>query len=139
LVDLDGRKMSSSYGNEIPLLADPDTIRRRVMRIVTDSRPPAAPKDPDRCSVFAIYRHFGSDRAIARLRLQYLEGGVAYQTVKAALADTLIDRFASSRRKYQKLMADPGQLASILDQGARQARQTSRETLKRVRQATGMA
>jgi tryptophanyl-tRNA synthetase len=138
MLGLDGRKMSSAYGNEIPVLADPDTIRRRVMRIVTDSRPPAAPKDPDRCSVFAIYRHFGSDSAISRLRSQYLEGGVAYQNVKEALADTLIDRFASSRRQYQKLMADPGQIASILDRGARQARQTSRETLKRVRQATGM-
>lgn len=138
IVGLDGRKMSNSYGNEIPLLADPDTIRRRVMRIVTDSRAPMTPKYPDRCNVFNIYRHFASKIDTAFMRQQYLEGGVTYRQVKEVLTDLLVDRFASTYSQYRELIADPDRLSSILDQGAKQARETSRGMINRVRQAIGI-
>ena len=69
---LDGRKMSKSYGNEIPVLAQPDELRRLVMRIVTDSRRPEAPKDPELCNLFALYRHFAAKDDVAHLRNHYL-------------------------------------------------------------------
>ncbi|HSO20690.1 MAG TPA: tryptophan--tRNA ligase, partial [Desulfosarcina sp.] len=94
IAGLDGRKMSKSYGNEIPLMAEPDVVRELVMRIVTDSRRPEEPKDPDQCSVFTIYRHFAGEGDVARLRQRYLAGGVAYREVKESLADLLINRFA---------------------------------------------
>jgi tryptophanyl-tRNA synthetase len=135
---LDGRKMSKTYGNEIPLLADPDVLRRLVMRIVTDGRRPAAPKDPDQCNVFSVYRRVADGGDVARLRRHYLAGGVGYRKVKEDLADLLIDRFASARIRYSELMADPAGLASILEQGAARARETARETLERVRRAVGI-
>ncbi len=85
--------MSKSYGNEIPVLAQPEEMRRLVMRIVTDSRRPEAPKDPEQCNLFALYRHFADRVDVARLRKRYIEGGVAYQTVKQTLAEALIRPF----------------------------------------------
>lgn len=138
IVGLDGRKMSKSYHNEIPIMAEPDALRRLVMRIVTDSRRPEESKDPERCNVFALYRNFAEDQDVADLRQQYLAGGVAYQTVKETLAELLIDRFASARRRYHDLKADRARLGSILDKGAMKARETARKTLALVRRAVGI-
>jgi len=138
IVGLDGRKMSKSYRNEIPLMAEPGELRRLVMRIVTDSRRPEEPKDPERCNVFALYRHFAEDQDVEHLRQQYLSGGVAYQTVKETLAELLIGRFASARRRYHDLKADRARLGSILDQGAIKARETARKTLEVVHSAVGI-
>lgn len=138
ITGLDGRKMSKTYGNEIPVLADPGELRRAVMRIVTDSRRPADPKDPEQCNVFALYRHFAVEGDITRLRERYLTGGVAYQTVKAALAELLIARFEMARRQYHDWMADRTRLRQILAEGASRARYTALKTLRRVRQAVGI-
>jgi tryptophanyl-tRNA synthetase len=138
ITGLDGRKMSKTYGNEIPVLADSDTLKRLVLRIVTDSRRPEDPKDPEQCNVFALYRHFADAGDIIRLRERYLAGGVAYQTVKKVLVDLLVDRFAVARRRYKELIADRTQLRQILDEGASTARDTSQKTLTRVRQAVGI-
>ncbi|WP_372683682.1 tryptophan--tRNA ligase [Desulfosarcina sp.] len=134
----DGRKMSKSYGNEIPVLAQPDELRRLVMRIVTDSRPPEAPKDPEQCNLYALYRHFADHTDALRLRKHYREGGVAYQTVKQALAETLIDHFKPARERFAALMADGDQIEKILDNGAARAREVARTTLMAVRQAVGI-
>src|SRR6266545_1083373 len=65
---LDGRKMSKSYGNTLPIFAEVDELRSLVARIVTDSRPPEAPKDPDTCRLFALYRHLAQPAAVATMR-----------------------------------------------------------------------
>ena len=138
IVGLDSRKMSKSYRNEIPILTEPDAFRQLVMRIVTDSRGPEEPKDPERCNVFTLYRHFAEDQDVEDLRQQYLAGRVAYQTVKETLAELLVDIFASARRRYHDLKADRVRLRSILDQGAMKARETVRKTLGLVRSALGI-
>lgn len=138
ITGLDGRKMSKTCGNEIPVLADPDTLKQLVLHILTDSRHPEEPKDPEQCNVFALYRHFAEFQDVADLRQHYLAGGVAYQTVKETLAGLLIDRFASARRRYHDLKVDRAQIGSILDQGAIKAREKARKTLALVRSAVGI-
>lgn len=135
---LDGRKMSKSYGNDIPILAPPDELRRLVMRIVTDSRRPEEPKDPERCNVFALYRHIASPAEVAHVRKQYLEGGLAYQRIKEQLGTLLSDYFAPARRFFAELMADRFHIRQILKNGAAAARETASGTLRRVRRAVGI-
>jgi tryptophanyl-tRNA synthetase len=79
---LDERKMSKNYHNTIPIFADPKIIRRQVMRIVTNSKPPEQPKDPDQCNVFAIWRHFAPAEAVEDKRQLYWRGGQAYSDIK---------------------------------------------------------
>ena len=84
---LDGRKMSKSYGNQIPLSAGPDEIRRLVSRIVTDSRPPSEPKEPD--TILALYRVVAAEADARDLEHRYRAGGVGYAEAKAMLADAI--------------------------------------------------
>jgi tryptophanyl-tRNA synthetase len=136
---LDGRKMSKSYSNEISLLAAPDEVRRRTMRIVTDSRSPEMPKDPERCNLFGLYRHMADEAAVENLRGRYLAGGVAYREVKETLAELLIEQFAEARRRYAALMDNQEKLVMMMSGGAAAARRTARETLAVVRRAIGIA
>ena len=138
VVGLDGRKMSKSYGNEIPVLAQPDQLRRLVMRIVTDSRRREAPKDPETCNLYALYGHFADSADIARLRDHYLAGGLAYKTVKETLSRLLIRRFEPARKQFANLIGDRGRLDLILNNGADRARAVARRTLMDVRQAVGI-
>lgn len=138
LPGLDGRKMSKSYNNEIPLFAAPEEIRRRVMRIVTDSRRPEEPKDPESCRVFALYRHVAPPPAVAEMRQRYLRGSLSYKAAKEALAAALEQKFDAARQRFSALMADRAQLAAILARGTAVARRQAGRTLARVRQAVGL-
>ena len=135
---LDGRKMSKSYGNVVPIFAEPDELRRLVGRIVTDSRPAAAPKDPERCNLFALYRHLAQPAAVAALRARYLEGGVAYREVKEELVGLLDAAFGPARAAYRALMADPAELERLLAAGAERARGRAAPVIDRVRAAVGL-
>ena len=135
---LDGRKMSKSYGNVVPIFAEPDELRRLVGRIVTDSRPAAAPKDPERCNLFALYRHLAQPAAVAALRARYLEGGVAYREVKEELVGLLDGAFGPARVAYRALMADPAELERLLAAGAERARGRAAPVINRVRAAVGL-
>ncbi len=139
LPGLDGRKMSKSYDNEIPLFGPPDEIRRRVMRIVTDSRRPEEPKDPETCHIFALYRQIASGAAVAGMRQRYLQGGLGYREAKEALIAALEGRFGQARTRFAALMADGTQLAAVLAQGTAAARRQAAQTLARVRRAVGLA
>ncbi|MFZ1986405.1 MAG: tryptophan--tRNA ligase [Desulfatitalea sp.] len=139
LPGVDGRKMSKSYGNEIPVFGTPDEIKRRVMRIVTDSRRPEEPKDPEQCHIFALYRHFAPVEAVARMREKYRMGGLAYREAKESLAEVLETRFREARERFAALLADRAQLARTLDTGTATARAKARQTLARVYRAVGLA
>jgi tryptophanyl-tRNA synthetase len=110
-----------------------------VMRIVTDSRRPEEPKDPEQCHVFALYRHFATAEAVARMREKYLKGGLAYREAKEALAELLESRFGAARERFAALLADRRQLARTLDLGTATARAKARQTLARVDRAVGLA
>jgi len=135
---LDGRKMSKSYGNEIPILALPHKLQGLAMRIVTDSRRPMDPKDPENCNAFAIYRHIAPQTDVDRVRKQYLEGGLAYQSIKEELGILLAEHFASARQRFAELMSDRKHIADILTLGAAKARTVASRTLARVRRAVGI-
>jgi tryptophanyl-tRNA synthetase len=136
---LDGRKMSKSYNNTIPIFLDPVALRKTVRRIVTDSRRPEDPKDPEGDTLFAIYRALAPAEAAEDLRRRYLEGGVGYGEVKDDLADRLIDLFDGPRARYEELMADRAQIDAVLDAGAETARALAGPVLARLRAAVGSA
>lgn len=135
---IDGRKMSKSYGNVIPIFGDPAAIRGRVMRIVTDSRRPEEPKDPDTCAAFALYRHFAPADELEQTRQRYYAGGIAYSEVKEALFHHLRGHFEAAQVRYQELMAEPIALDEILNDGAARVGPLVDRISQQVREAVGL-
>lgn len=135
---LDGRKMSKSYGNTLPIFAEVDELRALVARVVTDSRPPEAPKDPETCRLFALYRHLAQPAAVAAMRARYLDGGVSYREVKEELVGLLEAGFGPARVAYQALLADPAELDRLLADGAERARRRAATVIERVRDVVGL-
>lgn len=138
LPGLDGRKMSKSYGNAIALIADPGDMRRRIRRIITDSTPPAAPKDPDTCTLVTLLRAFADPETVAAVEERYRTGGIGYGEVKALLADAIEARVAPMRDRYRRLLGDPGGLDARLAEGERQAGRRAERTLARTAGAMGL-
>ena len=137
VIGLDGRKMSKSYDNTIPLLAPAKQLRKTVMKIVTDSTPPEAPKDPDKSVIFDLYKLFATPAQVAELRTRY-QTGIGWGDAKGALADVLEATVAEPRKIYDELIADRPRLDALLARGAEQARAYAGPVLARVRDAIGM-
>jgi len=135
----DGRKMSKNYNNTIPLFADPKDLRKQVMRIVTDSKQPEDPKNPDGCNVFNIFKYFASPQAIELRRKAYLKGGLAYSDIKQELYELLNEFFGSRRDTYHQLLDDKDQLDGILSKGADKARAMVKPMLASLRRAIGIS
>ena len=135
---LDGRKMSKSYDNVIPFLAPPGEMKKAVMRIVTDSKRPEEPKDPDADNVFNIFKHFAEPERIALRREQYKAGGVGYGEMKEELLATLETKFGAARAKYDELLKDPAGLDKTLAQGAERARQLAGQRMDKIRKKLGL-
>jgi len=135
---LDGQKMSKSYGNTIDIFSPQNVMKKRVMSIVTDATPVEAPKNPDTCNLYQIYRLFSSPERLAEVRGLYLHGGLAYGALKAELAELLLAYFADARGKYSALIADRAYLDQVLAQGAQKARAIAAPVLKRMRKAVGI-
>jgi len=135
---VDGQKMSKSYGNTIEIFGDLKEMRKRIMRIVTDSTPLEAPKDPDRCNVFALYRLLASPEEVEDLRRRYLEGGLGYGHAKLMLYEKYVEYFEPFRRRREELLNDPGYVDRVLEDGARRARAVARKTLAEVARAVGL-
>ena len=136
---IDGRKMSKNYHNTIPIFADPKALRKQVMRIVTDSKRPEDPKNPDECNVFNIFKYFASPEAIESRRNVYLKGGLAYSEMKQQLYELLNELFGGRRNTYRQLLGDKNHLDRILNQGAAKARAIAGPVLQRVRRAVGIS
>lgn len=135
---LDGRKMSKNYHNTIPIFADPKTVRKQVMRIVTDSKRPEDPKDPDACNVFGIYRYFAAPQAVEAKRKLYLEGGLAYSEIKQELYELLAHKFGPSREAYLNLLKDHAHLDAVLGRGAAKARAIAMPLMEKLRRKIGI-
>jgi tryptophanyl-tRNA synthetase len=135
---VDGRKMSKSYGNTIQVFAPPNELRKSIMRIVTDSKTPDDPKNPDECNIFAIYQYFAAPSDVAAVRERYFAGGVAYGAMKQTLFELLDATFAAARQQYQTYLNDKGELDRILRDGAEQARSLARPRLDDVRARVGV-
>jgi tryptophanyl-tRNA synthetase len=138
LPGLDGRKMSKSYDNTIPLFSGgKKQLRETIMRIVTDSRLPGEAKDPDDCALFTIYRAFASDTETAAFR-QALLDGIGWGEAKQQLYERIETDVAPMRERYEALMADPAAIETILQQGAQKARAVATPKLASLREVLGL-
>ena len=135
---LDGRKMSKSYNNTIEIFDAPDVIRKKCKKIVTDSTPVEAPKDPDTCPVFGLFRLFAAADDLTEVERRYREGGVGYGEMKTRLAEAIIARFAGPRDRRAEWLAHPSRVAEVRAAAAARARATARIVLDRARNACGV-
>ncbi|MDO9541589.1 MAG: tryptophan--tRNA ligase [Kiritimatiellia bacterium] len=135
---IDGQKMSKSYNNTIELFAPQADTRKVIMRIVTDSKTVAEPKDPEACNVFALYKLFAAGQEREAMAARYHAGGLGYGEVKKALFEKFWTAFEPFRRRRAELQKDPELVEQILRRGAARAREELRKTLKAARRATGL-
>ena len=132
---LDGRKMSKSYDNIIPLFAPESELKKKIMRIITDSKLPEEPKNPDESTIFQLYKHFADENEIADLRARFENGGMGYGDAKKILFEKINSVLAAPRMEYERLMANTDELDAILANGAPRARAVAEKTYERVRRA----
>ncbi len=135
---LDGRKMSKSYDNTIEIFEPEKSVKKKVMRIVTDSTPVEDPKDPETCNVFAMLKLVASAKELTEWEQKYRDGGMGYGTAKKRLVELLHEYFGPYRQKRAELENDPGFVNSVLENGAQRARAVAQATMERVRRATGL-
>ncbi len=138
LPGLDGRKMSKSYNNTIPLFLPLRQLEKLVRRIPTDSAPVEASKDPDRSLVFQLLEHFGSVDVVEQTRRQLETGGLGWGEVKNRLYEALAELLAPMRDRYITLMQPESELDQVLANGAEKARKRAMPVLHQVRQAIGI-
>jgi tryptophanyl-tRNA synthetase len=138
VVGVDGRKMSSSYGNGIPLFGSKKQIKKRVMSIVTDSTPLEEPKEPEGCSVFSLYKLFSTAEEQAELAARYRGGNFGFGHAKVELLEKSRAYFAPKQARFDDLMANVSELEDVLQAGADKARAVARPVLQRVRDAVGL-
>jgi tryptophanyl-tRNA synthetase len=137
LPGLDGRKMSKSYDNTIPLFTPPDLMRKAIAGIVTDSRAPGEPKDVDGSALFQIYQAFAAPEETETLRKAFAHG-IAWGDAKQLLFERIDREVAPMRDAYHKLMAEPARIEAILAHGAEKARQIAKPFLAELRHAVGL-
>ena len=130
---LDGRKMSKSYDNTIPLFAPSGELKKKIMRIITDSKTPDEPKNPDESTIFQLYKFFADKNEIAELREKFIAGGMGYGTAKTILFEKVDSVLATPRAEYERLMANPSEIDAILANGAERARAVASKTIAKVK------
>lgn len=135
---LDGRKMSKSYGNQIPLWVPEKQLRKMIMRIETDSLGVDDPKDPDNSNIYNLYKLFATPEQTANLRERYLAPGMGYGTAKQELFEAVNAQLAGPRESYEEWMAHPSRLDEVLAAGAERARKAANRTLTRIRTRVGL-
>ncbi|MGD9016251.1 MAG: tryptophan--tRNA ligase [Desulfobacterales bacterium] len=137
LSGLDGRKMSKSYNNTIPLFVAEKKLRKLIMKIKTNSQGPDEPKDPEGCTLFEIYQAFASPRAVNAMGRRYAEG-ISWGEMKQTLFELINGTLAEPRRRFEDLVQHPDDIEKHLLQGAERAREISRPFLRQIRQAIGV-
>jgi tryptophanyl-tRNA synthetase len=133
----DGRKMSKSYNNTIPLFLAEKSLRKAINKIRTNLLEPGVPKDPDDSTVFQLWAAFASVEETARMRNEF-QAGIAWGEAKKQLFELINSELADARDNYMRLMDDPGHIEAVLLQGAQRARQYSGEMICKVREAVGI-
>ncbi|GLS13521.1 tryptophan--tRNA ligase [Hydrogenophaga electricum] len=137
LPGLDGRKMSKSYDNTIPLFTPRDTLRKLIMGIVTDSRAPGEPKSTEGSALFQLYQAFASAEETAALAQAYADG-IAWGDAKQVLFERIDREIAPMRETYDALIRDPARIEKTLRQGAEKARTLATPFTARLRHAVGL-
>jgi tryptophanyl-tRNA synthetase len=139
VIGLDGRKMSKSYDNTLPIFGEEKPLKKLVMKIPTDSTPVQDPKPTGDSTILALYKLFASPEDYAVMLADHERGGIGYGDFKKRLADAYWDYFGPMRARRAEILADPGFVDQVLAAGALRAREVAGKVLERVRNATGLA
>ena len=137
LSGLDGRKMSKSYNNIIPLFADEKKLRKLIMKIKTNSQEPGEPKDTEGSALFDIYKAFATEGEIRDMEKRYADG-IAWGEMKQVLFEYINEHIKPARQEYQRLIDDPAMIEQELTKGAEKAREVSVPFLAEIRYAIGI-
>jgi len=137
LTGLDGRKMSKSYNNIIPLFADEKKLRKLIMKIKTNSQEPGEPKDAEGSALFDIYKAFATEGEIRDMEKRYADG-IAWGEMKQVLFEYINEHIKPARQEYQRLIDDPAMIEQELLKGAEKAREISVPFLAEIRYAIGI-
>ena len=137
LQGLDGRKMSKSYNNTIPLFEGEKKLRKAINRVKTNLLEPGEPKDPEHSTVFQLWCAFADQPGIDAMRRAFAEG-IAWGEAKQRLFERINDELSAARAHYQRLLAEPDHIEAVLNKGAQRARAYSRPFMDQVRDAVGI-
>ncbi|MBU9720139.1 MULTISPECIES: tryptophan--tRNA ligase [Bacillaceae] len=137
LPGLDGRKMSKSYNNTIPIFEEPKKLQQLINKIKTDSLPPEAPKDPDTSIIFTIYKEFATPVEVEKMREAY-SIGISWGEAKRQLFIVMNRFLEGPRERYKELMAHPETIDNILKDGAMEAREISKPFLNEIKRKIGI-
>jgi tryptophanyl-tRNA synthetase len=138
LSGLDGRKMSKSYNNTIPLFEPEKKLKKLINKIVTNSLLPGEPKQTDDCTLFGIYQSFATSEEVSEIRQRYAEG-VGWGDMKQILFDRINEQIAPARDRYEELMEKPDHIEEKLQEGAKKARAISTPFIQELRKAVGIS
>jgi tryptophanyl-tRNA synthetase len=138
VLGLDGRKMSKSYGNTLPIFGEEKPLKKLIMRITTDSTLVEDPKPTEGSTILALYKLFASPADYATMVADHERGGIGYGDFKKRLAEAYWDFFAPMRTRRAEVLADPGFVDQVLANGALRAREEAAKVLDRVRHAVGL-
>ncbi len=137
LVGLDGRKMSKSYNNTIPIFGSEKQLKKSINKIKTNLLEPGQPKDPDDSIIFQFWKAFAPQPQIDEMRNKFLDG-ISWGEAKKELFNLINSELAEPREKYNQLMAHPEKIESLLIEGAYKAREISLPFIKEIRKAVGI-
>ena len=137
VLGIDGRKMSKSYNNIIPLLSTEKELKKAVMKIVTNSQEPGEPKDWKDNTLFSIYSSFASDDQIQDLKSKY-EDGIGWGDAKNILFNDLNKLLMPIRERYEDLKTQEAHVEEILQENAKKVRETTKATLESVKSHVGL-
>ena len=138
LQGLDGRKMSKSYGNTIPLFLPEKKLQKHINKIKTNLLEPGEPKDPDTSAVFQIWKAFATAEQTAEMR-EAFAAGIGWGDAKKKLFGLVNEEVGEARERYEDLLARPADIEAELQKGAEKARTVSRPMLAQIRDAVGIA
>jgi|TARA_B110000037_G_scaffold215193_1_gene272253 tryptophanyl-tRNA synthetase len=138
VIGTDGRKMSKSYNNTLPIFGEEKKVKKLVMKITTDSTPVEDPKPTEDSTVIALYKLFANEPELAKMIADHESGGFGYGDFKKRLAEAYWDYFAPMRVRREEILADPGYVDEVLAKGAERAREESAKVLDRIKRAVGL-
>jgi tryptophanyl-tRNA synthetase len=138
VIGLDGRKMSKSYHNTLPIFGEEKPLKKLIMKITTDSTPVEEPKPVENSTILALYKLFASEADYEAMVADHERGGIGYGDFKKRLAEAYWDFFAPMRERRAEIVADAGYVDQVLAAGAARAREEAAKVLSRVRRAVGL-
>lgn len=135
---IDGQKMSKSYDNTVCIFDPKEDVRKRIMSIITDSTPLEEPKEPEECSVYAMFSLFADEAEKKEMAERYRAGGLGYGDVKKEVFARFMEHFGDARQRRQELSENMDYVVDVLKEGAKRARGIAKQTVARVRKACGV-